>query len=370
LSGAASSVNVASNGNPTNIVSTGISSPQLNFTAAQNEAVASATNAKVFRGANSGLILQGAPNGGGTFDVSIFNKNAALVVGISTGTLQTRLFGETAIDFNGLFFNGPSTWAGAFGSDGSARVFSTAAGGLQLYGQGSSYDVSLGNKVGTIALRVPTNTTNVQVVGTPDRRRHHRVQRIGHSSSGRVPGANRRCDHFGGALASTIAANVVTYAKFQQVAASSLVGNATGSLANATGITLAANLGFSGSTLRTQTSTNNVLVGRTTAGAGATEEITLAGGLAFSGTTLTAAGALTPTSVASTGAVTSSSATAGIGYATGAGGAVTQLTSKSTAPPAINKVCGQITMNNAALAAGAKVSFAVSNTSCAATDGP
>jgi hypothetical protein len=332
--------------------------------------VASATNAKVFRGANSGLILQGAPNGGGTFDVSIFNKNAALVVGISTGTLQTRLFGETAIDFNGLFFNGPSTWAGAFGSDGSARVFSTAAGGLQLYGQGSSYDVSLGNKVGTIALRVPTNTTNVQVVGSLSVGGVTVFNGSGVLQAAAFPALTGDVTTSAGALASTIAANAVTYAKFQQVAASSLVGNATGSLANATGITLAANLGFSGSTLRTQTSTNNVLVGRTTAGAGATEEITLAGGLAFSGTTLTAAGALTPTSVASTGAITSSSATAGIGYATGAGGAVTQLTSKSTAPPAINKLCGQITMNNAALAAGAKVSFAVSNTSCAATDIP
>lgn len=81
-------------------------------------------------------------------------------------------------------------------------------------------------------------------------------------------------------------------------------------------------------------------------------------------------GALTAASLAATGAITSSSATAGIGYVTGAGGAVTQLTSKSTAPPAINKVCGQITMNNAALAAGAKVSFTVSNTSCAALDAP
>jgi hypothetical protein len=135
-----------------------------------------------------------------------------------------------------------------------------------------------------------------------------------------------------GSFATTIAANVVTYAKFQQVAANSLVGNPTGSLANAQGITLA-------------------------------------GGLAFSGTTLTAAGALTPTSVASTGAVTSSSASAGIGYATGAGGTVTQITSKATGVT-LNKICGQITMNGAALAAGAKVSFAVSNTSCAATDIP
>lgn len=49
----------------------------------------------------------------------------------------------------------------------------------------------------------------------------------------------------------TIAANAITYAKFQQVAASSLVGNATGSLANATGITLGSTLSFSGSALQT-----------------------------------------------------------------------------------------------------------------------
>lgn len=59
-----------------------------------------------------------------------------------------------------------------------------------------------------------------------------------------------------GSLALTIATNAVTYAKFQQVAAVSLVGNATGSLANATGLTLAAELGFSGSTV--QIATNGV----------------------------------------------------------------------------------------------------------------
>jgi hypothetical protein len=330
LSGAASSVNVGSNGNPTNIVSTGISSPQLNFSAAQNEAVASATNAKVFRGANSGLILQGAPNGGGTFDVSIFNKNAALVVGISTGTLQTRLFGETAIDFNGLFFNGPSTWAGAFGSDGSARVFSTAAGGLQLYGQGSSYDVSLGNKVGTIALRVPTNTTNVQVVGSLSVGGVTVFNGSGVLQAAAFPALTGDVTTSAGALASTIAANVVTYAKFQQVAASSLVGNPTGSLANA-------------------------------------QAITLAGGLAFSGTTLTAAGALTPTSVASTGAVTSSSATAGIGYASGSRGTQTQATSKATGVTS-NTVVTDITLNGAALAASTTVSFVFTNSAIAAND--
>jgi hypothetical protein len=54
-----------------------------------------------------------------------------------------------------------------------------------------------------------------------------------------------------GSLATTIGANAVTYSKFQQVAASSLVGNPTGSTANAQGITLAGNLAFSGTTITT-----------------------------------------------------------------------------------------------------------------------
>lgn len=51
--------------------------------------------------------------------------------------------------------------------------------------------------------------------------------------------------------------NAVTYAKFQQVAANSLVGNPTGSLANAEGITLGNALSFSGTTLQLNTSVIN-----------------------------------------------------------------------------------------------------------------
>lgn len=51
---------------------------------------------------------------------------------------------------------------------------------------------------------------------------------------------------------------------------------------------------------------------------------------------------------------------AGLGYGTGAGGSVTQATNKSTAVT-LNKPCGQITMNNAALAAGAQVNFTLTN---------
>ena len=50
----------------------------------------------------------------------------------------------------------------------------------------------------------------------------------------------------------------------------------------------------------------------------------------------------------------------GIGYGIGAGGTVTQATSKST-PVTLNKPCGQITTHNASLANGAAVSFTVNN---------
>lgn len=57
----------------------------------------------------------------------------------------------------------------------------------------------------------------------------------------------------------------------------------------------------------------------------------------------------------------------GMGYNTGAGGSVTQLTSKATAVT-LNKICGVILTNNAALAAGATVSFQVNNSQLGAYD--
>ena len=67
------------------------------------------------------------------------------------------------------------------------------------------------------------------------------------------------------------------------------------------------------------------------------------------------------------GSITSSSATGGVGYATGAGGTVTQATSKATGVT-LSKVCGTITLNAANLAAATGVSFTLTNTAIAATD--
>jgi hypothetical protein len=66
-------------------------------------------------------------------------------------------------------------------------------------------------------------------------------------------------------------------------------------------------------------------------------------------------------------AIRSSGPTSGVGYATGAGGTVTQATSKATGVT-LSKVCGQITTAAEALAADTSVSFVVTNTAVAAGD--
>ena len=60
-------------------------------------------------------------------------------------------------------------------------------------------------------------------------------------------------------------------------------------------------------------------------------------------------------------------ATQEIGYATSAQGAVTQATDKGTGVT-LNKSAGRITMNNAALAGGAAVSFTLTNSLISSND--
>lgn len=70
--------------------------------------------------------------------------------------------------------------------------------------------------------------------------------------------------------------------------------------------------------------------------------------------------------IGATGSILSSG-TLGVGYAAGAGGVVTQLTSKSTAVT-LNKLSGLVTMNNAQLNDATNVSFTVTNSTVGATD--
>lgn len=75
---------------------------------------------------------------------------------------------------------------------------------------------------------------------------------------------------------------------------------------------------------------------------------------------------LASTGATSTGNLVSTSATGGVGYATGAGGAVTQATSRTTGVT-LNKITGSITLVSAAGSASFQT-FTVSNTTVAATD--
>lgn len=63
----------------------------------------------------------------------------------------------------------------------------------------------------------------------------------------------------------------------------------------------------------------------------------------------------------------STSSSVGVGYATGAGGAVTQITNASTGVT-LNKICGQITTVALTTAAAAEEVFTVTNSTVAATD--
>lgn len=88
---------------------------------------------------------------------------------------------------------------------------------------------------------------------------------------------------------------------------------------------------------------------------------------AISGTTGTFSGAVTATTVTGSGALRSTSATTTSGYATGAGGAVTQITSSSTGVT-LSKPCGQITTVALTTAGAAEERFTVTNTLVTATD--
>jgi len=96
------------------------------------------------------------------------------------------------------------------------------------------------------------------------------------------------------------------------------------------------------------------------------------GTFAFTGVKSSGAGALLFATINSAGfsttaGITSSSGTLGIGYTPGAGGTITQATSKSTGVT-LNKMTGQITANGASLAANTAVSFVLTDSSIAATD--
>lgn len=108
-------------------------------------------------------------------------------------------------------------------------------------------------------------------------------------------------------------------------------------------------------------SISDVLLGSVTGSLFVSENLDIAGDVNVTGA-LEAVGDLI-----THGGLRSISSTEPIGYNAGAGGTVTQLTSKATAVT-LNRPVGRITTHNAALAAGASVSFTVNNSAYNLTD--
>lgn len=142
---------------------------------------------------------------------------------------------------------------------------------------------------------------------------------------------------------------------------------------NATGNNNGGNLTIRAGNAETALGTGNggalTLDGGSEGGAGGTE------GTISIGTTYAASVAIAKTGVTTTvngpalgkNSIKSDHATAGIGYATGAGGTVTQTTSKSTGVT-LNTVCGQITTHSESLGDYSSTAFTVTNSAIAVGD--
>ncbi len=143
----------------------------------------------------------------------------------------------------------------------------------------------------------------------------------------------------------------------------SVVGNISGGNVN-TG-----QLSLTGNVISVLNVTGNVNGGnlRTTGVVSAAGNIT--GGNITTGGRLSTSGTVINANVTTAGAIRSSGATAGVGYAAGAGGAITQdNTSGKATAVTLNTVTGEITMNNAQLNGLSTVTFVLTNSAVANTD--
>lgn len=119
----------------------------------------------------------------------------------------------------------------------------------------------------------------------------------------------------------------------------------------------------------TVTGTGSISVtgsGGISATGGGNISVSSTGGIVSSGSgNITSSGSGNITS-SGTGSITATGS-GGVGYGTGAGGTVSQLTNKSTSVT-LNKLTGQITMKDTSLAAQSNVSFVMNNSLVTAAD--
>ncbi len=238
---------------------------------------------------------------------------------IITGRLTANNISVTgmveAASFSGALTNGvwnASVIAGQYGGTGVANTGRTItlAGNLITTGSfattfaaGANTVLTLPTADGTLSTLAGSETlTNKTISGLSNTLSNISTGTLtGTIQAAQFPALTGDITTTAGSLGTTLTNNIVSAAKFRQSAANSLVGNATGSLANVTDITLGSGLTFTGSVLNTNTTgvswNGNVITGQfggTGVNNGA-RTITLAGNLVTTGSfsTTFAAGANT-----------------------------------------------------------------------------
>lgn len=128
----------------------------------ENRGWSNPATSRLLWNSDSGLNIGGS---GATYDFALRRADGVAVALLPHNT-STLHITNVQLDNGYLFLNDVSAFVGPLGVNGSGQAFATAAGGVNIAGRGSTYDISLLNTNGVTALRIPTATTNVQVVGT------------------------------------------------------------------------------------------------------------------------------------------------------------------------------------------------------------
>ena len=251
----------------------------------QTAAAASATAA-----AASAASIAGAVVYQGTWNASTNTPTLVSSVGTKGWYYKVSVAGTTSINGNAVWSVGDSilfdgtTWDKL---DGPAEAVISVAGriGVVVLSSADLSDKGAASGVATLdgsslvpaaQLRTPTTValgavlsaaaganqfqTGINTSGAPTFAQPSFSNLSGSIAASQLPAFTGDVTTTAGAVATTIGANVVTYAKFQTMAAASLHGNPTGSIANSQAITLGSGLQFTGSTLAAITGTSGAAI--------------------------------------------------------------------------------------------------------------